>query len=528
MEMKRGGGEEQADGRTKGAGSEAMDSDDDGGGASPPQLFDRFYNPFPLQSTTLVVGPSNCGKTWLLKELLENQHLFFPRPVQRVLVVNCRPGIKFYELEVRPNSPRPPCKVTECDWEDFDLDRLQPEHVVIVDDLQEVTPLLRALITTAVHHRGLAHLFVVTHTLLRTPKYELISHAHRIVLLMRCSTVSSLGLFLVQRLFRDAELKEYLKKILGAAERQKTVLLVQLNNLAGAAEPYHIALSHLQERTDPDFGYCVVYSHPYHLDAYERRSRETQVASLTRKALLSAKKRMPKQTDLVPGSFLVLSPECVDRIRKTKVPPDGAAGELEQELGSDGGAQSREGGCLNEGQAVWNQTVLNLETDIENFVPSKKWMRAKNLLSEILRNPDICILEDQRRMRLKSDRSAVVSLLDFVVAACRREGPSERRSKGNSKEYKLYKQFTRSLLERHAPQMLFVNKLLLPSLSGEGGRRARGGSSSRKKSSRRKKNRYCSGDRCTGRHKKERTRRTPSPDSEREADLSFLRAEDTL
>lgn len=517
-----------------------MDTEHEGSGAPEPKLFDRFFNPFPSESTTLVVGPSNCGKTWLLKELLENQHLFFEFEIQRVLVVNCRPGIEFYRLEEKPDSPRPLCQVEECEWKDFTLDILQQGDVVIVDDLQEVTPLLRALITTAVHHGKLAHLFVVTHSLLRTTKYELISHVHRIALLMRCSTVSSLGLFLVQRLFRDADLKEYLKKILGAAERQKTVLLLQLNSLAGTAEPYHIALSHLQERTDRDFGYSVAYSHPYYEDAYKRRATETRVVRLKRRALVAAKRKLPKMADLVQGSFIVLNPECVERIRKMKVPAAGAdrgegGGDDDDNddnyRDSDGEEKRvREEGCLDVGMKLWNETVLNLETDIENFVPSKKWMRAKNLLSEILRNPDICILDDQRRMRLKSDDEVVVSLLDFVVAASRREGPNEQRSKANTKEYKLYRQFARSLLDKHTPRMLFANKLVLP-LSSESNREGR----KRKKKTGRQHQRYCSGSRCEGRryHSKSKKRRAHSSprdksswDSEGEAGLAALASSD--
>ena len=439
------------------------------------QQFDHFFNPFPPQSTTLVVGPSNCGKTWFLKELLENQHLYFEEHIERVIVVNCRPGITFYPLKEAPNAPRPLCQVTEYDWEEFGLDLLQPGDVVIVDDLQEVTPLLRALITTAVHHRDLAHLFVVTHTLLKTPKYELLSYAHRIALLMRCSTVSTLGLFIVQRFFRDSELKEYLKRILGAAERQKTVLLLQLNSLASTSEPYHIALSHLEERTDKEFGFSIAYSHPYHQAAYQKRSSNTQISRLTRQGLLAAKKKMPKAADMVQGSFLVLNPECVEKIRSMEMPSE-----------EDNVEKDDIPACLD--KELWNQTVLNLEADIENFVPSKKWMRAKNLLSEILRNPDICILEDQRRMRLKS-QGAVVSVLDFILTASRREGPNERHS--NAPEYKVYRQFVNSLLERHAPRMLFANKLVLPHTTFKGGRP-------------RKQQRFCSGKRCTGRFKKRR------------------------
>jgi hypothetical protein len=434
--------------------------------APPPQLFNRFFDPFPPESTTLVVGPSNCGKTWFIKELLENQHLYFPEPVEHVVVVNCRPGISFYTLRQPEDAPRPLCRVTECAWGELDLDLLEPGDLVLVDDLQEMTPLLRTLITTAVHHRGLAHLFIATHTLLKTPKYELLSYAHRIALPMRCSTVSTLGLFIVQRFFRDAELKDYLTNILAAAERQKTVLLLQLNSLASTPEPYHIALSHLAERTDKELGFSIAYSHPYHQHEYAQASSSgVRLAEQSLPAATSLPKAM------VEGSFLILNPECVQQLRTAAADPD------EQE------PAEAEAACAD--KQVWNQTVLNLEADIENFVPSKKWMRAKNLLSELLRNPDVCILEDQRRMRLKSE-NAVVSVLDFILAASRREGPNEKATA--AREYRVYRQFARSLLDRHTPRMLFANKLVLPSQSeaGGGGRKRRG-------------KKFCRGGRhCTG------------------------------
>ena len=434
--------------------------------APPPQLFNRFFDPFPPESTTLVVGPSNCGKTWFIKELLENQHLYFPEPVEHVVVVNCRPGISFYTLRQPEDAPRPLCRVTECAWGELDLDLLEPGDLVLVDDLQEMTPLLRTLITTAVHHRGLAHLFIATHTLLKTPKYELLSYAHRIALPMRCSTVSTLGLFIVQRFFRDAELKDYLTNILAAAERQKTVLLLQLNSLASTPEPYHIALSHLAERTDKELGFSIAYSHPYHQHEYAQASSSgVRLAEQSLPAATSLPKAM------VEGSFLILNPECVQQLRTAAADPD------EQE------PAEAEAACVD--KQVWNQTVLNLEADIENFVPSKKWMRAKNLLSELLRNPDVCILEDQRRMRLKSE-NAVVSVLDFILAASRREGPNEKATA--AREYRVYRQFARSLLDRHTPRMLFANKLVLPSQSEAGGGRRK-----------RRGKKFCRGGRhCTG------------------------------
>ena len=478
-----------------------MESGEEGCGSTQGEcegvLLNRFYNPFPPMSTTLLVGPSYIGKSYLLKQLLEHQHLFFENVVERVLVINCRAKIEFYELQAKENSPRPLPKVEQMLWSDFDLDMLEAGDVVIVDDLQTMSDVLRELITAAVHHHHLAHLFIVTHKILRTPKYELLSYAHRILLFMKGSAGITISGYIVSNLVKDEEMRDYLGKVQAAAQRQQTCLLLQLNSLPGHYEPHHIAVTHLEERFNPNLSFSVVYSHPASARFYLEAAAEKQVNRLTAVAATSLD-TMPKGSDLIPGSFVILSPENVEQLRYATA----------ENANKGEGVEDESAKCLEENKKLWNRTVFNLERDIENFIPNKKWMKAKNLLREILRNPDICILDDQRRMRLKSIAGATVSLLDFIVAASRRDGPTEKRSKGNSKEYKMYKLFVQSLLNNHAPQMLFANKLVLPSLRGLG----------QEEESRKKKRSSKSYSRhhkcCTRRHKRKRkdsSSHSPSP-----------------
>ena len=68
---------------------------------SPPliqqQQKNPVFEPFPKNSSTLLVAPSKTGKSWFLKVILENQELYFRNLITRVLVINCDPRIEFHE-----------------------------------------------------------------------------------------------------------------------------------------------------------------------------------------------------------------------------------------------------------------------------------------------------------------------------------------------------------------------------------------------------------------------------------------------
>jgi len=104
-----------------------------------------------------------------------------------------------------------------------------------------------------------------------------------------------------------------------------------------------------------------------------------------------------------------------------------------------------------------------LEMRIEDFVDPKggKWMLGKNLLKEILRNSNICILENRKEMMLEAVESSRVSILDFITNVIRRAGPTEEETRSNSREFQLYRMYVDSLVRNLCPRILFKNKLLL-------------------------------------------------------------------
>ena len=114
--------------------------------------------------------------------------------------------------------------------------------------------------------------------------------------------------------------------------------------------------------------------------------------------------------------------------------------------------------CMERDQ--WDAVVLDLETQIEDFISHRYWLNAKSLLKEILRNSNICIMEDGRRMRMLVKPHSVVGITDFITAAVRKDGPGEI-LKSNTDEYCTYRLFARCMLDKHCPKSVFKNRLLL-------------------------------------------------------------------
>ena len=111
----------------------------------------------------------------------------------------------------------------------------------------------------------------------------------------------------------------------------------------------------------------------------------------------------------------------------------------------------------------WNATVAEMESKMENYIPTNRWLISKNLLREILSNPEICVLSDRKQIMLKNNHKVKIPLLDFIQEATRREFPSEHfHQKTNSKEFQMYRVFVKLLLDSFAPKLLFKNKLLFP------------------------------------------------------------------
>lgn len=415
----------------------------------------KLFRPFPRQTSTLVAGPSFLGKSTYVRKLVEYQHLFFQDPVARLVVINCNKAVSFSPLEEpKDKSPfrRPLAELIQRTWEDFDVGDLEEGDVLLIDDLQYLTDRVREIVNAVTHHLALGHCFLVTHSVLGSRQYELLNLVHRIALFCSSTSVANLAGYVLSTRILDSDLKSRLKEALGAAQRSREVLVLELSALPETAQPYHVACSHLLRLTDPKSGFAVVYPHPSRIEMYEADADSLEKVELREPAETSAS--LPGPSEFVTGSFLILRPEQVAEIKRKKK-------DAKKREETDDGVDE-DGECLDLDEKRWNSTVLQMEADIENFLPSKQWLPGKSLLYEILHNPQMCLLQDGRRIKLHDRPGVVTSLIDYLTTATRRNAPNEKRAKGQTLEYKTFRQITAALLDEHAPKTLFKNLLVLP------------------------------------------------------------------
>ena len=408
-----------------------------------------LFEPFPRNSSTLLVAPSCSGKLYFLKVVLEHSHLYFRDVITRVIVVNGNSKIKFYELENRSDI-----QVLQFTWPDFETwdyeNQLEAGDIIILDDLSHFNSSARKLVNQLLHHLNLNHIFLVVHSLLQQKTYELLNVVHAVLCFMQCSAVVRLCSYIVQTFYKDIELRDFVKKIVSLCEKEKTTLLLEINSLSVDKSARHIAVSHLLSlaNTFPKLSFAVVY--PYPMDMYEYQNSPLLEQSDSIESLAgSATQDFPAH--LIEGSFVILNTASVAAWKQKE----------DQEI-----AQTCLPSVATE-EALWNQTTLEIEQRIENYLPSVKWLLGKNLLREILTNPDVCILKDKKHMIIYDNQKLKVSILDFILEATKKKFPTALHYQPHKRhhvtsDYQLYRVYVKSLLSHSAPKMLFKNKLLLP------------------------------------------------------------------
>ena len=122
-----------------------------------------------------MTGPTFVGKTYFVTQLVNNYKKFFHSQVDRVVVVLCNSRVKSIVFNQELDIP-----VEQVLLSDFLPDYLEDNDLVIIDDLQHLTPEVKLTISVCAHHQSLASLFVVTHSLLGTRNFELLSLCHRV------------------------------------------------------------------------------------------------------------------------------------------------------------------------------------------------------------------------------------------------------------------------------------------------------------------------------------------------------------
>ena len=396
----------------------------------------QVFLPFPRNCISLLTSPTNTGKSTYLKNILQNPHLFFATPFDRIVVVNCHSLVSTYELEQDPNCPWPLATVEHYLLSDFLTDLLQPNDLLIIEDLQELTPTIKLLVTAITHHCDLTACFIVTHSLLGSKQFELLSYVHKVILFLKSAAVARLALYIIRHFFVDPNLKAYLKSILGVAESQQAIIHIEINPIAGRSTAHHIALSHLLSLTSPK-GFCLLYPHPNTMSAYEKHQEVMDIEALDSDFL----DNVPEQ--LHPDSFVLLNAKAVKQWK------------MQQQQ------QESTGECAEEvGEKEWTEACNTLEDMINDTVPAAKIFKAKSLCKELLKNPNFCLDTSGRIMHFIDKPKISFSVLDYILVAIRQAGPNELK-KINDPNYKLYRHVTKSLLNRNTPTQLIKNKVLL-------------------------------------------------------------------
>lgn len=560
-----------------------------------------LFLPFPSESSTMILAPSKQGKSRLLKNFLVHADLYFEKPIRQVIILNHNKNVSFYDLnepldeneEILPplGSKRP--LVREYLLDDFDLvheelslgggeNTLEEEEgreetaktigihdtVIVFEDLQYVTNQVLVSLNTLCHHRALAHIFIISQSILGTSLFQLLSLTHRVILFLQSRSIGRLAHYICQTFFHCNDTRQQLKSILSHAEKSQSIFQLELN-VVGRLRPEdqarYLAIENPQGLYLKRLGYCYVYPLELFYDSYrqhtlfswakrnlmsveffasdhhtqnfskQKRHRQAEptsssppsptwsstsssissspVSSPSRQASplqtgfneqhlsalektltnihqnkpaaatllahhsaanyssssdseelskeLTASRPAKAKTSLPlkPTYFILFHPsqlaKCLRLIQDTK----GQQRKDQRNLGQDWPTNEEDSTAKSQ-QVERHRILTQLQEDLCHFLKQDRHRTACILAQEILRNPDFCISQDGRQIKLHHQPdSEAVNLIDFISTAVRLVGPSETI---NSKEYQQFHALAQSLItQRQAPKTLFRNKLLL-------------------------------------------------------------------
>jgi hypothetical protein len=438
------------------AGSSSRGQGSGGGGetagpAKPsPSVFK--FSPFPKYSVNIVTGPTFVGKTYFITQLVNQYKTYFESPVGRVVVVLCNSRVKSIVFDADLDVP-----VVQVLLTDFVPDHLEDNDLVIIDDLQHLTPEVKLTISVCAHHQSLAALFVVTHSLLGSKNFELLSLCHRIFLFLGSTANNRLTAFILDRFYSDPSVKTYLKTVLNFCASENEILALELSPV-GHSPQVVLAFSHLwhlkqQQPGRPTF--CLLYPSPHFGEKFAQRFAS------------------PSRAPILPDTTATMSISFLHSDSSSKLPANTlialpAQFVIDQNIASGGsGSSSSNGGSEDSDKKAhecadrdaWEATLEDIEENIESFFPMKRWKVCKNLAKEILSNPNFCITNDGGKyFHLKDKANTKVNMLSFLGLVTRKAGPTEKTFKP---EWKMYAPHIRQLLNNGAPKELFVNRLLL-------------------------------------------------------------------
>ena len=382
------------------------------------------FQPFPRNSVNLITGPTSIGKTYFVTQLLKHPHLYFQGHINRIIIILCNDRIQHLEFE----SSFP---VAQISIKDFNPEDLEQNDLVVIDDLQAITEIIRLTISVCAHHYNLASLFVITHSLLGNSHFELLNLCHRVFLFMKSRANVRLVKYIISNFYQDPDIQTSLKSIITFCQRQGQVLALELNPLASSEQEnlQLIGFSHLTNLHTA--GYFLIYIAPQASMDYE------EAHTLTTSLDPEHAHHIDLDFEGLPSNALVVVPAITVKQSQLK-------------------SKGNETLCSEAEQ--WNETVDEIEEQINDTFKPNRLKNIKVLTKAILRRKDICLYKDGRFFHKKGRPKTKVNLLDFVGTATRRAMDSDNTS---THEWKLFSMYAKEFTQKGIYKGIIQNKLLL-------------------------------------------------------------------
>lgn len=195
----------------------------------------RLQHPF----SCILAGPSNSGKSYFVKKLLENAHLLLSHPPTNIVwAYSCWQGL-YQELSVA----FPQLKFIEGLPPTFNDDLMFPPdrvNMVIVDDLMEKaceSDEIEKAFTQYVHHRNLSILYIVQNFFCQGKRSRTI-HLNTKYLILFKSPRDKLQVTTLARQMYPGKSQFFLEAFEDATQKPYGYLLVDLN--ASTPEEYRL------------------------------------------------------------------------------------------------------------------------------------------------------------------------------------------------------------------------------------------------------------------------------------------------
>jgi hypothetical protein len=377
-----------------------------------------FFTPFYPHSVTVLSAPSNAGKSTLVQNIIRNKENCFTRPFSRAVVVFCNEKVNCLPYD---SLAGPGLHIESCYLEDFSIQDLLPNDLVIFEDVLKVTSAIQETIKVLAHHIDLASVFVIVQSVYNDEFKILLSISHQIIIFLNGTQGTKLAQQIKQYFFINPEIKEKIKTIIAEGEKYKEVILIKLNNIARKDEPHFFALCGFENFVE-NFklsSRTFIYPQLHCENLYKNMFQDNYV-------------EMDIDPSTIPKGSFVLVPAA--NVKRKNVETS-----LEK----------------NSKEKQWDTLTHLLAQEIETgMLNYSRQKYALNIAKYMLSSKHFSFSKDGRAVMITNEPKTLVSVVDYLDTASRAAGPNEETNP-------IFLRFTKILLDARMPKIFVKNKNLL-------------------------------------------------------------------